>query len=436
MSEQNPEQLIHSPSPEQDSTMPDIPRSREMFRGDINDAVIQTQLSTGVEIDKGWWDSEVGNHGSTESILDRYDAAYPEYVEQHIAPQSQENVGVDETEVAEHNVEDMNRQNEEEAWESYTPIGSNDYEQANAERIKDGKIKVEKLGDDEHSITLVASIKVDPETGQAISGHENRPDAESMRDTEQAFADYLAATPAKQRFVVYEGDERVFDDRDEAITKAADSGLVQHLAAKDHIPTVSGEPTEAETTAIMEQLGVNQEELLALYVARGLESQIANGEADFLAGYINFQAARLGMEGFHNYSESEKQEILASGKLDELKTELNQKVSQLLPTLNELYRPNLDNKDLLVVAEDGSIGVNPEFAGSIAEITMDRLNWSGEHRLNEVAKLSMEMRDRVIFHRIQEAYNSGKSPFVVYGGSHIVTLKPALQAYSESQQNS
>ncbi len=34
----------------------------------------------------------------------------------------------------------------------------------------------------------------------------------------------------------------------------------------------------------------------------------------------------------------------------------------------------------------------------------------------------MAMRDRVIFHRIVEAYKSGKSPFVVYGGSHAVTL--------------
>ena len=53
----------HIPSPEQ-APLPDIPMSKEMFRGDINDAVIQTQLSTGVEIDKGWWDSEVGNHDS------------------------------------------------------------------------------------------------------------------------------------------------------------------------------------------------------------------------------------------------------------------------------------------------------------------------------------------------------------------------------------
>lgn len=100
--------------------------------------------------------------------------------------------------------------------------------------------------------------------------------------------------------------------------------------------------------------------------------------------------------------------------------------------LNGLYRPILENKDLLVVSDDGRVIVSPEFTGSIGEITMDRLNWFGDHRINEVARLSMEMRGRVIFHRILEAYNIGKSPFVVYGGSHVVTLKPALRKYVES----
>lgn len=85
---------------------------------------------------------------------------------------------------------------------------------------------------------------------------------------------------------------------------------------------------------------------------------------------------------------------------------------------------------------DGKVAINPEFADDISEITMDKLNWSGEHRLNEVAKLSMEMRDRVIFNHILEAYNSGKSPFVVYGGSHVVTLEPALKAYVSSTSQS
>lgn len=82
--------------------MPDIPKSREIFKGDINDAVIQAQLQTGVEIDDGFWFSEVGNDGSTESILDRFDAAYPAFVREKLhIPESLEdhkeavaNVGV------------------------------------------------------------------------------------------------------------------------------------------------------------------------------------------------------------------------------------------------------------------------------------------------------------------------------------------------------
>lgn len=337
---------------------------------------------------------------------------------------------LDETAETADNTEKMQQQREEAAWEHYVHIGSPEYEQANAERIKDSKIKVATVGTGDQSVTMVASIKVDPETGQAVSGHEYRPEAESMRDTETAFANYLAATPPEQRFVIYEGDERVFADRDEAITKAADSGLAQYLAAKEQIGTVSAEPTEAETIEVMERLGVNRQELLALYVARGLATQIENGEADFLSGSINHHAASLGIEGFHGYTEAEKEAIAASGKLDAVKAELNKKVGEILPTLNELYKPVLDGKELLVIAEGGNIVLNPEFTDSIADLSLNKLGWSGEHRINEVAKLSMEMRDRVIFHRILQAYNNGKRPFVVYGGSHIVTLQPALEAYA------
>lgn len=84
MSEKNPEQLPPNPTPEQGASMPDIPKSREIFKGDINDAVIQAQLQTGVEIDDGFWFSQVGNDGSTESILDRFDAAYPAFVREKL----------------------------------------------------------------------------------------------------------------------------------------------------------------------------------------------------------------------------------------------------------------------------------------------------------------------------------------------------------------
>jgi hypothetical protein len=411
------------PQPKQ----PDVAKSAELYRGDINDAVIRAQQITGPEIDEPWWNQNVGNDGSTEDILDRFDAAYEEEVTSK-QPEGEASLIPQRVEETEGSIK-IEVQKEEDSWEQYAPIGSAEYEQANQERIKDGKIKVVELGRPDHSITLVASVKVDPETGKAVSGHEYNPEAESIADTQKAFEEYLAKTKPEDRVVIYEGDERLVEDRNEAIQKAADSGLVQNLASKENVPAISGEPSTLEMISVMERLGIKREELLAFRVAVGLETQMSSGEPDFIAGYINHQAAELGIEGFTDYTEAEKQAIVAEGRLDDIKTELAKKVETILPTLNELYRPALDNKDLFVFDGD-TITINPEFnIDEIGQICMDRLNWAGDNRINVVAKLSMEMRDRTIFHRILETYRDGKSPFVVYGGSHVTTIQPALEAH-------
>jgi len=406
----------------------DVPKSAEIFRGDINHAVIEVQKRTGVEIDDSWWFSRVGNMGTTESILKRFDDAYAEKMADEQKPPLDE-TPYESIESKEMELKEFEAQKEESAWEHYAPIGSDEYEEANANRIKRNGIKIIKI-DGNNSVTLVSSIKVDPETGNAISGHEYRPEAVSMRDIENAFKEYVVSTPREEQVLIYEGDERIYDDRDEAIRRATDSGLVQHLASREDIPAVSGEPTDQETLAIMEQLGVTREELLAYYVARGLESQLSGPDAEFLAGYINFQAAKLGVEGFRYYSETEKQKIVEDGGLETVKVELANKVTGILPKLNELYRPALSGEDLLV-SENGEIKVNPKINYRIGEVSMDSLGWEGDNRINQIAKLNLEMRDRVIFHRIAESNRQGKKPFVVYGGSHMISLEPVARAYSE-----
>ena len=70
---------------------PDIPKSRELYSGDINDAVIAVQEITSYEITPDWWAQHVGNGGSTEEILDRFDAAFEQFVrEQRNVPTDQE----------------------------------------------------------------------------------------------------------------------------------------------------------------------------------------------------------------------------------------------------------------------------------------------------------------------------------------------------------
>ena len=58
----------------------DIPKSREIYVGDINDAVIAVQEITGFEITPDWWFANVGNEGTTEEILDKFDTAFAEFV--------------------------------------------------------------------------------------------------------------------------------------------------------------------------------------------------------------------------------------------------------------------------------------------------------------------------------------------------------------------
>ncbi len=58
----------------------DVPKARKLFRGDINEAVIKVQKMTGIEITPSWWNQHVGNNGTTESILDRFDKAYADEI--------------------------------------------------------------------------------------------------------------------------------------------------------------------------------------------------------------------------------------------------------------------------------------------------------------------------------------------------------------------
>jgi len=53
-----------------------IPKAIDLYQGDINDAVIRVQRATGEEIGPAWWDAKVGNRGTSEEILRRFDAAY------------------------------------------------------------------------------------------------------------------------------------------------------------------------------------------------------------------------------------------------------------------------------------------------------------------------------------------------------------------------
>ncbi len=61
-----------------------IPKSREIFAGDINAAVITIQRITGKEITPSWWDENVQKGGAvqdTDKILDNFDDAFARLIQ-------------------------------------------------------------------------------------------------------------------------------------------------------------------------------------------------------------------------------------------------------------------------------------------------------------------------------------------------------------------
>jgi hypothetical protein len=86
-------------TPETKNQLPDIPKSKEIYSGDINDAVITVQQVTGFEITPEWWAAHVGNNGSTEKILERFDSAFEKFVREQVTSESVDEQEVDHTEI-------------------------------------------------------------------------------------------------------------------------------------------------------------------------------------------------------------------------------------------------------------------------------------------------------------------------------------------------
>jgi hypothetical protein len=310
----------------------------------------------------------------------------------------------------------------EKAWQKYVGYGE-EYQQANAERVSKREVAVLRYPE----ATLIASIRLNPATGEAISGHDYDPDAKSHLDTEAEFEKYVQSIPPEQRFVIYEGSDANFSTRDEAIRGRADAGLNILLADKAGIERTTGEPSDLEVAAELERRGVSREEAALYTTLRSLGTKLVQ-RPDYRVdpgGDIYFQLARNGVPGFREYSEEEKAQISQQPAVrDELLRQMAAQGTQFAlerfnPMLRQLQLPEFE------VGVDGKLSLGGIDGTKLVEMAGP----FGEGRLTEIARMTSEYRDNHLFKTIVNAVKAGKHPFVVYGGSHIVALRPVLDAY-------
>ena len=324
------------------------------------------------------------------------------------------------------------------AWGEYAGYGPQ-YQKANAERAASAKIKVDEFG----PVTIIASINVDPQTGTTIDGHDYNPEAQSHKDIEQAWQKYLLETPEAERFVVFEGDSESFTDRDTAIRLRTEAGMMMFFADELGVDRVSGEPTDLLVADELEKAGIAREETALLFTLRSLathqsDEPIGDMKYDF---YPHLES--VGFEGFPVYSEDEKKVFAQSdGEFTDQspeaiakRAEINQEIFEKVSPFIEAWNKSLNEYGLpqLVVTENQEIVFeDPKSRGDVAKSA----NPAGEGIHSERMAATTEIRDRHILDTIADATTAGKKPFVVYGGSHVVSLEPVLAEYYGNVQSS
>ncbi len=327
----------------------------------------------------------------------------------------------------------------EKAWGQYAGYGV-EYQRRNEERARAGRAKIDHYGDG--VLTMVASInteKIDPATGRraenqrarglieggAVDLHDFNPESRNHTDIEAAYNAYLAATPPGQRLVVFEGDERSeadTPDRDSAIDSASETGMMQYLARRDGVPAVTGEPSDQDIARYTEAHGVSTDELTLVLMIRNLTHDLGKPLPDDIALQLYGEAAVNSLSGFQQIPDADKSRMIEQNPefIEAIKAQARSLAVRLNFQLETLGLPQF------VLGGDGTI----TFASLEDRATLAK-SWdpSSGGRLSDIHKVITEARDRHIFDTITQAISDGKRPFVVYGGSHVMSLEPVMESY-------
>ena len=181
------------------------------------------------------------------------------------------------------------------------------------------------------------------------------------------------------------GDPPSLDDREAAIRKFGEPGLVRHLAKRDGVPVRSFDPSWAEEVA---ELG-------------------SSFDCESLRLFYAFRQA-----SHHNRNRVEPIE------------DLMKRVFAMLDSIPELRcGPRTLDGLRAEYAErfpgrDGLESIAPEWFDPVRH----------DHWLNEIARASSELRDRYIIEELTRPVLEGKRVFAVAGASHVVMQEELIRS--------
>lgn len=217
-----------------------------------------------------------------------------------------------------------------------------------------------------------------------------------------SFSDYLKHTPKFRRLAVVEGmGEPICMDSEEASFAVGEPLGTTFIAKNAGVKVISPEPRMEEQIDYLMSKGFGKYQIMLHFIvrqmARAIDAHRINEQV-----FLYMQRLATLMAGKKNDVDENYLMTLTIPSLNAAMKRIRGK--KLFKLKNRLIYSNFTSKEL-------SLLVNP-----ILKTT----------KINEIAYCLTDFRDRKLMEEICKAVRAGKSPFIVYGISHVARLKPAL----------
>lgn len=238
---------------------------------------------------------------------------------------------------------------------------------------------------------------------------ENRKNAEDA--FEKAVLHYIDKTPKEKQLIIVEGFHVNIPQHitQENAWKEGEMMITAFLANENKVKIISPDrQTYQESIRNLKLKGFTKEEVCLFYMAR----QVPYMEDK----YGNLDSALLPFVSM----------LAKESKLINTKEPTKEETSKIIDRLNELFR-EIYSKPMIVKKKSVMhSNINSAEASKIMDPATPVTDPKNSKLLNNLSLGENKMRDAKIIEYIVDAKDSGASPFVIYGRSHIATIKPAL----------
>lgn len=300
-----------------------------------------------------------------------------------------------------------------------------------------------------------------------------------IADVIDATRNYIQTTPSDKRLVIIEGIHKgaipKWQDLSASLQTNGEMGATSFIAQEAGTEVISGEAPQSEIINRLKEIGISSDDIATFYSLRDVPDLIRkrNITPENVASLIYDKSLEAGadwtspftkqdmekLQDDPDFRQAKVNEVLTS-VLPKLNLTINRLISDWFAELDESSRGRIKDgthsskeientvfQKLLSVAENASSEEKDliRYGNNDIEIGLDSDtltyltkpgNEAPNTKLRKISRFDNEARDDYLLNTIDTSVKEGKSPLVVFGGTHAIKIAPALTYLFQSDKGS